>query len=175
MNDIFLFAENTNITNYADDSTPYAIESNIDDLLNVLEQDTNILFTWFKNNEMKANDDKCYLLVINGKENKINIGNEEIASSNSVKLLGVTIDKKLNFTEHVTNICKKANQKLHALARIAKYLDTEKLRLIMKTFIDSQFNYCPLTWMFHSRIMNNKINKLHERALRIAYKNELNF
>ena len=66
MNDIFLFAENTNITNYADDSTPYAIESNIDDLLNVLEQDTNILFTWFKNNEMKANDDKCYFLVING-------------------------------------------------------------------------------------------------------------
>ena len=42
----------------------------------------------------------------------------------------------------------------------------------MKTFIQSQFNYCSLTWMFHSRILNNKINKLHERALRLVYKNE---
>ena len=55
----------------------------------------------------------------------------------------------------------KANQKLHALKRIS----------IMKTFIESQFNYCPLTWMFHSRQLNNKINKLHERALRMVYKN----
>ena len=42
----------------------------------------------------------------------------------------------------------------------------------MKTFIQSQFNYCSLTWMFHSRILNNKINKLHERTLRLVYKNE---
>ena len=39
----------------------------------------------------------------------------------------------------------------------------------MKTFITSQFNYCPLTWMFHNRTLNNKINKLHERVLRLVY------
>ena len=39
----------------------------------------------------------------------------------------------------------------------------------METFIESQFNYCPLIWMFHSRTINNKINRLHERALRIVY------
>ena len=66
---------------------------------------------------------------------------------------------------------KKANNKLHALARIAKYLNPDKLRILMKTFIESQFNYCPLIWMFHSRQLNSKINKLHERALRIVYKN----
>ena len=42
----------------------------------------------------------------------------------------------------------------------------------MKSFIQSQFNYCPLVWMFHNRTLNNKINKLHERALRIVYKND---
>ena len=42
----------------------------------------------------------------------------------------------------------------------------------MKTFIQSQFNYCSLVWMFCSRTLNNKINKLHERALRLVYKNE---
>ena len=42
----------------------------------------------------------------------------------------------------------------------------------MKTFIQSQFNYSPLVWIFHNRTLNHKINKLHERALRIVYKND---
>ena len=54
----------------------------------------------------------------------------------------------------------------------SKYLCEDKLKIIMKTFIQSQFNYCPLVWMFHSRTLNNKINKLHERALKIVYKND---
>ena len=53
--------------------------------------------------------------------------------------------------------------------RVRKYLSWEKLRLLMKCFIESQFNYWPLIWMCHSRALNNKINKLHERALRQVY------
>ena len=45
-----------------------------------------------------------------------------------------------------------------------------KLRLLMKSFIESQFDYCPVIWMFHSRLLNNRINRLHERALRLVYK-----
>ena len=41
----------------------------------------------------------------------------------------------------------------------------------MNAFFNAQFSYCPLTWMFHSRKLNNKINKLHERCLRIVYNN----
>ena len=40
----------------------------------------------------------------------------------------------------------------------------------MKSFIESQFSYCPLIWMFHSRYLNNKINYIYERALRLVYK-----
>ena len=43
----------------------------------------------------------------------------------------------------------------------------------MKAFIESQFGYCPLIWMFHSRGVNNKINHLHERSLRIVYKDNI--
>ena len=78
------------------------------------------------------------------KKKKLRIGNKETVAEKSVKLLGVIIDNKLNFNEHVTRLCKKANQKLHALARISKYLGTEKLRILMKAFIV----YCPLIWMF---------------------------
>ena len=97
------------------------------------------------------------------------IDNEVIECSESVKLLGITIDNNLDFNEHVSKLCKKVSTKLHALARISNFMNQSKLRLLMKAFIDSQFNYCPLVWMFHSTL-NNRINRLHERGLRMVYK-----
>ena len=64
----------------------------------------------------------------------------------------------------------KASNKLYALARTSPYMDKSKLRTVMRAFITSQFQYCPLIWMFHSRQLNQKINKIQERALRITYK-----
>ena len=102
----------------------------------------------------------------------VKLNTDVIQSSESVELLGITINNKLDFDQHTQRLCSKANQKLHALARISKYLCKDKLKIIMKTFIESQFNYCPLIWMFHSRTLNNKINRIHERALRIIYKDD---
>ena len=51
-------------------------------------------------------------------------------------------------------------------------MDTDKLHLSMKTFVNAQFGYCPLVWMFHSRSLNNRINKIHERAIRIVFKDK---
>ena len=58
---------------------------------------------------------------------------------------------------------------MSALARIVSILPFQKRHLIMKTFIESQFSYCPLVWMFCSRAMNKKINRIHERTLRLVY------
>ena len=49
-------------------------------------------------------------------------------------------------------------------------MNVEKLRTMMNTFVMFQFSYCPFVWMFHDRSVNKKINKIQERALRIAYK-----
>ena len=86
------------------------------------------------------------------------------------ELLGVVIDSEVTYAKHIENLCRKTNQKLHSLARVASFMTSEKRRLVMKTFVFSQFNYCPLVWMCHSRELNNKINRLQqERALRIVY------
>ena len=61
--------------------------------------------------------------------------------------------------------------KLHALARISHYMNTDQKRIIMKAFIQSQFGYCPLVWMFCSRTINARINRIDERSLRIVYNN----
>ena len=172
INDIFYFVSKSDIANYADDNTPYSVEATIDALLNTLEDDTDTLIQWFSDNYLKLNADKCHLLISNNsKDICINVEDEVIECENSVKLLGVTIDNKLTFKDHVSNICKKASQKLHVLARISNYMSQDKLRVLMKAFIESQFGYCPLIWMFHSRTLNNRINRLHERALRLVYKN----
>ena len=89
--------------------------------------------------------------------------------SNDVELLGVTIDDKLRFDKHVSDICLRAIRKLSALARVAKFVPFKKRLIFFKAFIESQFKYCPLVWMFHGRKINDKINKLHERALMIVY------
>ena len=68
-----------------------------------------------------------------------------------------------------------ASQKLHTLGRISHYMDLNKRRSLMKTFIISQLSYCRLIWVFHSRNLNNKINQIHERALRLVCQNNLSF
>ena len=56
------------------------------------------------------------------------------------------------------------------LAQMASCMSTEKSKKITRALIDSQFGYCPLIWMFHGLKSNNRINYLHERALRLVYK-----
>ena len=78
----------------------------------------------------------------------------------------------MNFHTHIKNICRKAGQKLSALLRISPYLDQRKKVLLYKSMIKSQIIYCPLVWMFCSRQSNNLINKVHERSLRLTYRDE---
>ena len=53
-----------------------------------------------------------------------------------------------------------------------KFMSKNQAQLLMRRFIMSQFSYCPLIWMCHSRRINNQINKLDERALRLVYKDK---
>ena len=99
----------------------------------------------------------------------VNTGNYTIDNSECEKLLGVKIDVNLNFSDHISDLCKKANRKISALARVTPFMVLEKRKLIMNAFFTSQFSYCPLIWMCHSRANNRKIKMLHERCLRIIY------
>ena len=103
------------IASCADDNTPYTGDFNLDEVIQKLELSTNNLFECFKNNHMKANADKCHLLVTRDTDVTAKIGELDIKDSREVELLGVKIDGKLSFENHVSSLCKKASQKLHAL------------------------------------------------------------
>ena len=128
-----------------------------------------MLLKWFSENQMKANINECHLLVNRKDEVVINLGETEIKNSEYEKLLGIKVDTKLNFNEHLNDIINKASFKVNALSRIVPCRSLCKKKILMNSFFNSQFSYCPLIWMFHSRIMNNKINRLHERYMRLIY------
>ena len=168
--DLFLFLNESTIINYADDNTPFAIAQDNESVIKLIEHDSNILFLWLANNMVKANPSKSHLLLSSKQNNLYGlINNYEIKNSGNEVLLGITFNNELNFSEHVSNLCTKASNKLHALARISQYMNQNQKRVIMKAFIQSQFGYCPLVWMFCSRTINTRINNIHERSLRIVY------
>ena len=74
----------------------------------------------------------------------IKIGEAPIKESKEQNLLGITLNQSLSFKTPVKDLCRKANQKLHALARISCYMDTVKLKQLLRAFVLSQLSYCPL-------------------------------
>ena len=118
---------------------------------------------------MKVNPEKCHLLLSSKTPTESHFGGYFIQSSTKETLLGVLIDSELRFDEDTSLKCTKVTRKINALGCIANFMPYGNLRLIMKAFIESLFNNCPLIWMFYSRTLNKKINRFHERALRIAY------
>ena len=127
--------------------------------LSTHEKDTSTAFTWFQNNYLKGNSGKSHLLTTSDNVLQINVGWNQLSSSKYKEILGILTDYKLTFENHLLNIVQKVNQKLHVLERKSKYMCQKKLRISMKEF--------------HSRQINHKINKLHERVLRIVCKDHL--
>ena len=175
LNDLFFFLKDVDICNFADDTTTYIFDESLENVLKSLEKNCKLAISWFENNYMKLNTDKYRLIVPCYKHEQVwaNIGKDLIWESNDVKLLGVTIDRDLKFDKHVLKLCSKANQKLSALSRMENLLSLNKRRIVFKAFVESQFKNCPIVWMFHSRRTNSKINRLHERALGIAYDDDV--
>ena len=173
INDIFCFINDSKLYNYADDNTLSYSNTNIDKLVNVLENDSKILINWFSDNQMQANPDKFQAIAIGKKTHDANISfnlNDNIIKcDDEVKLLGVTFDFMLNFKSHVSNICKKASRQLNVLKRIGIHLNRLGKLTIYYSFILSNFNYCPLVWHFCGENNTKKIEHIQERALRFIY------
>ena len=122
-----------------------------------------------------VNPEKSHFICLGQKiddAETLNFNNVAIKYSKEVEILRIMLDRNMNFHTHIKSICRKAGQKLSALLRISTYVYQRKKVLLYKSMIKSQFNYCPLVWMFCSRQSNNLINKVHERGLRLTCRDE---
>ena len=114
-NDSFLFLL-YDIANYADDNSPFSCAESIPSVNSRLQIESEIILTWIRNNCMKANPDKFHLILSDSSnEYTMKVDKFHIHNSNSCKLLGIKVENKLSFNDHVSEMCAKASQKLHAL------------------------------------------------------------
>ena len=93
---------------------------------------------------MKANQDKCHLIVSRNKNISMHVGPFEIKNTNCEKLLGIKVDSRLNFNENLDGIIKKSSRKINALSRIIPFMNISKKCILIHSFFNSQFNYYSL-------------------------------
>ena len=121
---------------------------------------------------MMVNADKFQAIILNKKEReakyKLAIDNDDIESTKSVKLLGITTGDHLQSDQQISHLCLKAAMELNALSRFQKYMGKPGKVTIVNSFIYANFNYCPLVWHFSTCQSIRKIEKIQKRCLRIV-------
>ena len=161
------------IFNNADDNCLSLAGTTTAYIENTLVKETEILKKWFKENSLEANPTKFQSMLISSKGEKdtdlsLVIDGIEIDPANNIKVLGITIDQCLKFNKHISDMCSKAGRQLNMLQRLRGSLAFDSRMAIYKTFIISNFNYCPLVWMFSSKKSLTNIENIQKRALRFV-------
>ena len=123
INDLLFFINEAKLANFADDNAIYAAKRDLNELLRLLKKEFEVAIKWFSDNNMIVNPKMFQAIIINRQNGSnhngcLTINNAEIKSKESVTLLGIEINNKLNFEKHVSTICKKANNQLNAISRI---------------------------------------------------------
>lgn len=173
MNDIFYELGNScPVYNYADDNTLGYAHNDMNELKYRLEDCATMALSWFDKNHMRANAAKFQAIIIKARNTtetiEFCVSNEIIKPVSCVRLLGVYIDDKLTFEEHVSRLCIKAARQTNALRRISKYLSLDVRLMIFHAFIASNFHYCNIVWHFCSSRSVYKLEKVHKNALRVV-------
>ena len=148
--------------NFADNNSLSAKNKALSVVVEILQRNTAETLEWFNFNSMIVNPAKFQVMFLGIKDStnlEFRIENNILKPTNFVKLLGVTIDSKLNFDQHIATVCSTASQKVKALFRILSFLDINCAKRLMDSYILSTFCYCPLIWMFCSKHSNNMIGK----------------
>lgn len=124
--------------------------------------------SWLEDNGLVANPAKFQFMILGLKQKHnlcIDVDGNIIKASKYVRLLGVTIDQKLNFVSHIKELCKTTSQKTSALRRIFHQVSYANGKLLCNTLFESTSGYCPLIWLFSNKGSNNELNKVHKHGL----------
>ena len=163
-----------NLSMYADDHQIYHIGSDQSSVSSKLKDATK----WYDSNLLAANLKKYqtmnirYSQAINSVASALRVNNEEIKNVENIRLLGVTIDSKFTFTDHISTICKKASQRIGVLMRLRNLIPTKAKLMLFKSAVLLYLTYCHLVWNFCRCSDGRKLERLQERGLRAVYRDK---
>ena len=142
LNDLNFAGQISSLRLTADDTTTYASDRNIIALEISLNQDLNILVTWFSQNYLTVNSLKTQGMLLGSHTHvpEFFIGDTKVELTNSLKILGVTIDNKLTFCEHISNMLKKVYAKIGVLRRLKRLMPHSVSLSLYKAYLLPHWN-----------------------------------
>jgi len=159
---------------FADDTNLFHSDKNIQNLFNTVNSELSSLSNWFKANKMSLNIKKTkYILFTNKKVDLIglnldlNIDGIVLDCVDSTKFLGVIVDKKLSWHDHINHISSKISRGLGILGRVRRLLPREILLLLYHTLIYPYLSYCCIAWGRAAKNVLSRLIILQKRAVRI--------
>ena len=164
---------NNNIYLYADDSTIFApvTSSNGPEVAASLNEDLERIRKWADVWKVTFEPSKCKAMILSRRRNPsrpdIFFGTTKISLSEQMEVLGLCIDSKLTWTTHLSNICKRAGQRLGALRKLANKLDAKGRANIFKTQVRSIMEYSCLAWMNAAQTTLRQLDAIQKKALKI--------
>ena len=173
LNDMFESVQ-ANLYNFADHNNLSTVGSTIDEVKAILITENEAAINWIKSNQMITNPEKFHLMFLSANEKDlinqqtINIKGISLKSEANFTLLGVDIDNRLSFHGHINNLCRKAASQINVLKILSSFMGMTEKTILMKLFMLSDFNYCPLVWHFCSKRDTDKMEKIQKRVLRMV-------
>ena len=159
---------------YADDTAMILSDSNINSLINRVNNELNIIDLWLRKNKLSLNYSKTSFIIFNEQPNKtfdyefkLKINNNPIKRVNSIKYLGVLIDSKLSWSEHVDYLNLQLARYSGLFTRLRRYVPNEILCLLYYSIIYSRINYGILSWGTASNSLLKKVEIRLNRILRV--------
>lgn len=167
--DLLLFADDTNVFLYDADINQLSIRAN-KALLDISN--------WFKLNRLSVNIKKCNFILFSTKQTKvdikINIDKFEIERVKHTKFLGVIINEKLTWDDHILLVCNKVSKHVGILRRIKHKIPVTLLRSLYYTLINPYLDYCNIIWAISSSVVLDKLFGLQKRAIRLITNSDWN-
>ena len=173
VNDLYHCSSVLSFILFADDTTILFSHSNISSLSNIINRELSLASSWFRSNKLSLNSSKTKYMFFSRTRNAndnftISINDNPIEQVHSTKFLGVLIDDKLTWKDHISSVSKIVSRNTSVLSKLRSFLPTHTLLSLYNTLILPYLNYCNIVWAHSSTSKLHSLFLIQKRAIRIA-------
>ena len=177
INDLPLYTKNVSTDLYADDTTLYDIQDSMERIEDNLQSALNNLHVWCRNNGMILNSSKTKVMLVTTNQKRqrlhnenldLKFNNEPLNMISNDKILGIYVDKNLNWSDHIKHLSRKITSSIWLLSKIKKFLSQAHRVQFYKSYIQPHIDFCNIVWGSSSETNKLKIFKLQKRACKVV-------
>ena len=173
VNDLPTAVERCSVNLYADDTTIYFASKDPSHVQSALTSDLENIASWIDNNYLKMNVSKTQLMTLRRKRSKppadisLQLRGNDITSHDSIKYLGITVDRDLNWKQHITDVRRKTLAAVATIRRARGYLPVKTRKLLYNALVLPHMDYCSVVWNSCSTNLSQTIERRQNYGMRV--------